>query len=103
MTQTAEEPRTDTATEFADTLNFNERPLIVIWEVTQACDLSCFHCRACAQPLRDLRELTTAEGKRLISDVAELRSSCSPAAIRSSAAIFTRWWNTPPKRACAPP
>jgi radical SAM protein len=57
-----------------DKLNFNERPLVVIWEVTQACDLACFHCRACAQALRDLRELTTAEGKRLISEVAEMGS-----------------------------
>jgi len=53
-----------------DKLNFNERPLVVIWEVTQACDLACFHCRACAQPLRDLRELTTAEGKHLITEIA---------------------------------
>src|SRR5947208_17190700 len=57
-----------------DKLNFNERPLVVIWEVTQACDLACFHCRACAQPLRDLRELTTVEGKRLISEIAEMGS-----------------------------
>ncbi len=57
-----------------DQLNFNERPLVVIWEVTQACDLACFHCRASAQPLRDLRELTTVEGKRLIDEVAEMQS-----------------------------
>jgi radical SAM protein len=60
--------------EFADKLNFNERPLIVIWEVTQACDLSCFHCRASAQPCRDTLELSTVEGKRLISEVAEMGS-----------------------------
>ncbi|MBV8207602.1 MAG: TIGR04053 family radical SAM/SPASM domain-containing protein [Acidobacteria bacterium] len=54
--------------------DFNERPLVVIWEVTQACDLQCQHCRACAQPLRDLRELTSAEGRRLIDEVAELRA-----------------------------
>jgi AdoMet-dependent heme synthase len=67
------QPETDSF--FApDKLNFNERPLVVIWEVTQACDLACFHCRACAQPLRDLRELTTVEGKRLINEVAEMGS-----------------------------
>jgi MoaA/NifB/PqqE/SkfB family radical SAM enzyme len=27
-------------------LDFDERPFIVIWEATQACDLSCVHCRA---------------------------------------------------------
>lgn len=52
--------------------DFNQRPLVVIWEVTQACDLKCHHCRACAQPLRDLRELTTVEAKRLIDEVADL-------------------------------
>jgi MoaA/NifB/PqqE/SkfB family radical SAM enzyme len=27
-------------------IDFNELPFIVIWEVTQACDLGCVHCRA---------------------------------------------------------
>src|SRR5581483_4677257 len=55
-------------------LDFSQRPLVAIWEVTRACDLSCVHCRACAQPLRDLRELTFVEGRRLIDDVAELKA-----------------------------
>jgi AdoMet-dependent heme synthase len=29
-------------------LDFDERPFIVIWETTQACDLACVHCHACA-------------------------------------------------------
>ncbi len=53
-------------------LDFARRPLVAIWEITQACDLACVHCRACAQPLRDWRELTLVEGRRLIDDVAEL-------------------------------
>jgi AdoMet-dependent heme synthase len=52
--------------------DLNKNPLIVIWEVTQACDLSCFHCRACAQPKRHPLELSTLEGEKLIRDVAEL-------------------------------
>jgi len=52
--------------------DLNKNPLIVIWEVTQACDLSCFHCRACAQPRRNPLELSTADGEKLIRDVAEL-------------------------------
>lgn len=52
--------------------DLNKNPLIVIWEVTQACDLSCFHCRACAQPRRNPLELSTIEGEKLIRDVAEL-------------------------------
>ena len=53
--------------------DLNKSPLIVIWETTQACDLSCFHCRACAQPRRHPLELTTLEAERLIRNVAELR------------------------------
>ncbi len=48
-----------------------ERPLVLIWEVTQACDLACEHCRADAKPARHPEELTTAEGKALLDDVRE--------------------------------
>ena len=54
------------------TLDFNERPYIVIWETTQACDLACVHCRACAQPARNPFELSTDEAKRLIDQIAEM-------------------------------
>jgi len=33
-----------------NTIDFNEPPFIAIWEVTQACDLACVHCRASGQP-----------------------------------------------------
>src|SRR5579872_6815978 len=55
-------------------LDFNERPFIVIWETTQACDLACVHCRACAQPLRSALELTTEEAKHLIDEVKALEA-----------------------------
>ncbi len=45
----------------------------MIWEVTQACDLACVHCRACAQPKRNPLELSTEEGKRLIDQIADMR------------------------------
>jgi radical SAM protein len=51
---------------------FDERPLVAIWEMTQACDLDCVHCRACAVPDRDAGELTTDEGKRLLERVAAM-------------------------------
>ncbi|MBZ5560787.1 MAG: TIGR04053 family radical SAM/SPASM domain-containing protein [Acidobacteriia bacterium] len=54
-------------------LDFNERPFIVIWEVTQACDLACVHCRAMAQPFRNPLELSTEEGKRLIDEIAAMQ------------------------------
>ncbi|MFS8640787.1 MAG: radical SAM protein, partial [Symbiobacteriaceae bacterium] len=53
-------------------VDFNERPLIVIWEVTRACALACRHCRAEAIPRRDPNELTFEEGCRLIDQVKEL-------------------------------
>jgi radical SAM protein len=52
--------------------NFDERPFIAIWETTQACDLACVHCRACAQPLRNSFELSTEEAKRLIDEIATM-------------------------------
>ena len=54
-------------------IDFNERPFIAIWEVTQACDLACVHCRASAQPDRDPMERSTAEGKDLIDQIAALK------------------------------
>ncbi len=48
---------------------FPVSPLIVIWEITQACDLACRHCRAEAIDWRDPRELTTEEGLDLIDRV----------------------------------
>jgi radical SAM protein len=56
-----------------DTTDFDERPFLAIWEVTQACDLACVHCRASAQPDRHPMELSTEEGKRLIDQIAALR------------------------------
>lgn len=54
-------------------LNYDETPFLAIWEVTQSCDLACKHCRAAAQPLAHPDELTTAEGKALIDQVAAMR------------------------------
>ncbi len=50
-------------------MDFNRAPLLVIWEVTQACDLSCRHCRASAMPDRNPFELTTEDGNRLLEEV----------------------------------
>ena len=55
-----------------NTVDFNQRPFIAIWEVTQACDLACVHCRASAQPERHPMELSTDEGKQLIDQIADL-------------------------------
>jgi len=56
-----------------DVINFDERPFIAIWEVTQACDLACVHCRASAQPDRNPLELSTEEGMELIDQISALQ------------------------------
>ena len=50
-------------------MNFDQSPMLVIWEVTQACDLACVHCRASAQPARHPSELTTDQGYRLLDEI----------------------------------
>jgi AdoMet-dependent heme synthase len=47
-----------------------QRPFIVIWEMTRACDLACKHCRAESQPLRNPLELDTREARSLIDEIA---------------------------------
>jgi radical SAM protein len=53
-------------------INFDETPFLAIWEVTQSCDLACKHCRAAAQPIAHPDELTNAEGKALIDQIAAM-------------------------------
>jgi AdoMet-dependent heme synthase len=50
-------------------LPFNDRPILVFWETTRSCSLSCLHCRASAiiEPLPG--ELITDEGRELIDQV----------------------------------
>ena len=47
------------------------RPFVLVWEVTQACDLTCEHCRADAVRRRHPDELDTAEGKALLDSARE--------------------------------
>ena len=51
-------------------LNFAQRPMLVFWEVTRACQLACKHCRASATEGALPGELSTAEGLDLIDQVA---------------------------------
>jgi radical SAM protein len=48
----------------------HDRPFIVIWEVTRACQLACLHCRADAIARRNPLELDTAEGRALLEGIA---------------------------------
>lgn len=51
--------------------DFGQSPLLVFYEVTQACDLVCQHCRACAQTRPHPAELTTRESVGLIDQLAQ--------------------------------
>ncbi len=46
-----------------------DKPFLVIWETTQACDMACRHCRAEASPEHHPNMMTTEEGYRLIDQV----------------------------------
>jgi AdoMet-dependent heme synthase len=45
-------------------------PFVVFYELTQACDLVCKHCRACAQPARAPDELDSHQARRLLDQLA---------------------------------
>jgi radical SAM protein len=48
---------------------YSRAPMLVYWEMTNACGLACRHCRASAMAERSPLELTTDEGKRLLDDI----------------------------------
>lgn len=50
--------------------DIDDRPMIVIWEVTRACQLVCRHCRADSQPQAHPEQLTPEQGLRLLEDIA---------------------------------
>jgi 12,18-didecarboxysiroheme deacetylase len=47
----------------------DKRP-VVVWNITRRCNLKCIHCYAHARDREFDDELTTAEGKRLLDDLA---------------------------------
>jgi len=49
---------------------FDRNPLMFYYEVTQACDLVCKHCRASAKETSHSEELSTEQSKALIDQVA---------------------------------
>lgn len=57
------------AVEKDQAFDFALSPLIFLWEMTQACDLACRHCRACAQPQPHPHELTTEQAMAVLEDL----------------------------------
>lgn len=52
-------------------VNFDQRPMLVFWEVTRACQLACQHCRASAVPGALPGELDGQEGRQFIDQIAD--------------------------------
>ncbi len=50
--------------------DYAQSPMIVYWEMTQACGLACRHCRADAMTQPHPQELTNAESKNLLHQIA---------------------------------
>jgi len=49
--------------------DFYRNPMLVYWEMTQACGLACKHCRAEAMPTAHPLELNTEESKRFLNQL----------------------------------
>ncbi len=49
--------------------NYDQSPMNVYWEMTQACALACRHCRAEAMPTPAPNERSTIEGKQLLQQI----------------------------------
>lgn len=50
--------------------DYSKAPLVVTWETSRACELTCDHCRAEATPERHPQELTGDEARALFESVA---------------------------------
>jgi Fe-coproporphyrin III synthase len=48
----------------------DKRP-VVVWNMTKRCNLKCVHCYAHAQDMHGQDDLTTADGKKIIDDLAQ--------------------------------
>lgn len=51
--------------------DFSKNPMLVYWEMTQACGLACKHCRAEAMPTANPFELSTEESKRFLRSLVD--------------------------------
>jgi len=52
--------------------NFRQTPHIVMWELTRSCQLHCLHCWPGVQTWRHSDELTTAQAKSVIDQIAAM-------------------------------
>jgi len=71
-TQVTPSQRSVAAT-FMKRSDFSRNPMLVYWEMTQACGLACKHCRAEAMPRAHPLELKTAESRAFIRQLVQFR------------------------------
>jgi AdoMet-dependent heme synthase len=57
---------------------YDQAPKLVYWEATQSCALSCIHCRAEANQRRHPQELSTAEARDLLRQIAAFATDPQP-------------------------
>ena len=51
-------------------MTFNDKPVLVFWEMTKVCPLRCIHCRANAINFPEEGQMGTEDGKNLIEQIA---------------------------------
>ncbi len=57
---------------------YERAPMIIYWELTNACGLACRHCRATAQPEPAAGELTTSEAIAVLDDIVRFSADGEP-------------------------
>ncbi len=57
---------------------YERAPMIIYWELTNACGLACRHCRATAMPDAAPGELTTAEAISVLDDILNFSADGEP-------------------------
>lgn len=62
-------------------------PRLIFWELTNACNLKCVHCRACPVDERSPEDMTTEEGKTFID---QITSFAKPALVLSGGEPLVR-------------
>ena len=77
-----------------------DRPMIVIWETTRACQLVCKHCRADAQKVAHPEQLSTEPGSNTHLDVYKRQVSQITIMGRSPAS-WCRWRTARSSLGCA--
>jgi radical SAM protein with 4Fe4S-binding SPASM domain len=56
-----------------NTFDLNKSPMVIIWEITQACDIACLDYGGWIQPDPDPLEMSTHEAEQMLDEVAEVQ------------------------------